>query len=61
MGMSVRATQREVDSPAFAEWIAYWLVKAELEGGAEREPTPDELGGKISAWAAMHNVRKDAR
>jgi hypothetical protein len=47
MGMSVRATQREVDSVAFAEWIAYWNLKAELEGGAEREPTPDELGEKI--------------
>jgi hypothetical protein len=47
MGMSVRATQREVDSVAFAEWIAYWNLKAEFEGGAEREPTPDELGEKI--------------
>ncbi len=45
--MSVRATQREVDSRAFAEWVAYWNLKAELEGGAEREPTPDELGEKI--------------
>jgi hypothetical protein len=49
MGTSVQRAQREVDSVAFAEWIAYWNLKAELEGGAEREPTPDELGEKIKA------------
>jgi hypothetical protein len=58
MGMSVLRAQREVDSAAFAEWIAYWNVKAVLEGSAQPEPTPAELGDKIAAWAAMQNVRK---
>lgn len=56
--MSVKHAQREVDSPEFAEWIAFYLAEAELSGMVERDPTPDELGGKLAAWAAMHNAGK---
>jgi hypothetical protein len=56
MGMSVLRAQREVDSAAFAEWIAYWNVKAELEGSVQPEPSPAELGDKIRA--VMQNARK---
>jgi hypothetical protein len=47
MGTSVEIAQSVVDSHAFAEWIAYWNVKAELEGQAKSEPTLEELGDKI--------------
>ena len=42
----------------FAEWLAFYLVEAELSGAIEHEPTPDELGGKLVAWAAAHNARQ---
>jgi len=58
MGTSVREAQRRVEGDEFGEWIAYWTIKAEIEGAVEPEPTPDELGDKIAAWAAMHNARQ---
>jgi hypothetical protein len=58
--MSVRRTQREVDSREFSEWIAFYLLENEMND-PEHEPAPDELGEKLAAWAAMHNKRLEAR
>jgi hypothetical protein len=56
--MSVREAQRSVSSLEFAEWIAFYLVEAEMSGTVEREPTEEELGNKLAAWAAMHNAKQ---
>lgn len=55
--MSVARCQREVSSAEFGEWFAYYMIEAEAQQGDEQEPTQEELGGKIAAWAAMHNTR----
>lgn len=49
--MSVKRTQREVDSLEFTEWMAFYRLADGRE--EEREPTPDELGLKLRAWAEM--------
>jgi hypothetical protein len=37
------------------EWLAFWAIEADEMSG-EREPTQDELGAKIFAWAQKHNA-----
>lgn len=51
----MKACQRAVSSSEFAEWLGFWHVEA--EGSEEREPTPDELGEKLAAWAAGQNAK----
>lgn len=50
---SVRALQVRISSRDFAEWIAEYNLRAE-ESDPDRPPTADELGAKLSAWAAAH-------
>ena len=45
--MSVRRCQQEVSSAEFGEWLAFYG----LQEPGQHEPTPDELGAKIGAWA----------
>lgn len=42
-------------SDEFTEWVAFWGIEADAVSG-EREPTRDELGQKIFAWAQKHNA-----
>jgi hypothetical protein len=49
LGMTVEQAQRRIASPAFTDWMAFYVVEAELNGTIEREPTADELGDKIRA------------
>lgn len=59
--MSVAEAQREITSAEFTEWMAFYTLEAELSGAVEHEPTPEELGGKLSAWAAMQNAREHGK
>jgi hypothetical protein len=44
------------------EWLGFWAIEAEaMSDGSEREPTQDELGQKIFAWAQKHNATYYAR
>jgi hypothetical protein len=45
--MTVEQAQRRIASPAFTDWMAFYVVEAELNGTIEREPTAEELGDKI--------------
>ncbi len=58
----MRECQQTVGSDEFVEWIAFWAIEAEaMSGDGEREPTQDELGQKIFAWAQKHNAAHYAR
>jgi hypothetical protein len=47
-----------VSSREFTEWFAFWKLEAEQSGAeTDRQPTQEELGAKIQAWAAAHNAR----
>jgi hypothetical protein len=35
----------------------FYELEAEMSGLVQREPTADELGEKLSAWAAAHNAK----
>lgn len=52
----MRECQQATSSDEFVEWIAFWAIEAEAMSGEEREPTRDELGQKIFAWAQKHNA-----
>jgi hypothetical protein len=45
--MTVEQAQQRIASPAFTDWMAFYVVEAELSGTIEREPTADELGDKM--------------
>jgi len=59
--MSVDRVQRTVNSLEFTEWMAFYTVEAEMLGGIESEPTPEELGMKLRAFADAQNARHAAR
>jgi len=56
--MSVAGVQREVTSVEFAEWRAFYRLLDEQQTADHGEPSPDELGAKIHAWAASQKARK---
>lgn len=49
-----------MDSPEFTEWIAFYVLEHEMND-TDREPTPDELMGKVRAFVAANNARHEAR
>jgi hypothetical protein len=51
--MSVRWTQREVDSAEFGEWLAFWQLEAE---GETKEPTDEEFAAKMEAFRLAANA-----
>jgi hypothetical protein len=59
--MTVEQAQRRIASPAFTDWMAFYVVEAELNGTIEREPTADELGDKIRATFTALKAAQEAK
>lgn len=49
--MSRRRCQAEVDSAEFGDWLAFWQLEADQQGG---ETTPDQLAAKMATFAGSH-------
>ena len=58
--MSVARAMREVSSPEFGEWLAFYVLEAR-DADPDREPTPDELAAKMAAFAARATERQERR
>lgn len=46
--MSVREAQARISSREYAEWMAFYAWESE-QADPDREPSPEELSGKMAA------------